>query len=173
MMVGERMVGSPSAHVEQTLAFGPFQLLPARKRLLEGGKSIRLGSRALDILIALAERAGELVSKDELVAFAWPSTYVDEANLRVHVAALRKVLGDGQGGVHYIVNVPGQGYRFAAPVTRRVVQYGDALDPGLGVSRSNLPALLVRIIGRSDTVSMLARQLTRQRLVTIVGPGGF
>jgi len=61
--------------------------------------------------------AGELVGKDELVARVWPNTSVEEANLRVHVAALRKALGDGQSGSRNIMTVPGR-YRFIAPVER-------------------------------------------------------
>ena len=98
------------------MAFGPFRLIPARGILVEGDKPCRLGSRAMDILLALVERAGETVSKQDLLARAWPGTFVDDANLRVHVAALRKVLGDGQSGARYIVNVMGRGYCFVAPV---------------------------------------------------------
>jgi DNA-binding winged helix-turn-helix (wHTH) protein len=93
-------------------AFGPFRLFPAHKLLLEGDAPVRIGSRALDILIALVERAGDLVTKKELLVSAWPTTTVDEANLRVHIAGLRKLLGDGQSGARYIVNVAGRGYRF-------------------------------------------------------------
>src|SRR5580692_11647753 len=85
--------------------------------LLEGDKPLRLGSRALDILIALVERAGDLVGKDELLTRVWPSTFVAEVNLRVHVGALRKVLGDGRSGHRYISTIPGRGYCFVAEVT--------------------------------------------------------
>ena len=92
----------------QAIAFGPFGLLPARRTLFENDRPLRLGGRALDILIALADSAGEIVGKDELAARVWPETFVEEeANLRVHVAALRKALGDGQSGSRYIVTVPG------------------------------------------------------------------
>jgi len=101
----------------QILAFGPFRLLRAQRVLLEGDTPLRLGSRALDILIALVERPGEVVSKEDLFARVWPSTFVVEANLKVHVGALRKALGDGQSGARYVTNVPGRGYRFVAPVT--------------------------------------------------------
>ena len=101
-----------------TLAFGPFRLIPQRGLLLEGDKPCRLGSRAMELLLALIERAGETVAKNELLARAWPGTVVDDANLRVHMAALRKVLGDGQDGARYIVNVMGRGYCFVAPVRR-------------------------------------------------------
>src|ERR1700722_11768772 len=69
--------------------FGPFRLLPEERVLLEGGKAIRLGGRALDILTALVVNSGTLLSKDELVARAWPRARVEEANLRVHIGALR------------------------------------------------------------------------------------
>jgi predicted ATPase/DNA-binding winged helix-turn-helix (wHTH) protein len=141
--------------------------------LLEGDKPLRLGSRALDILIALVERAGELVGKDELLARVWPSTFVEEANLRVHVGALRKVLGDGRSGHRYISNVPGRGYCFVADVTRlQLRQSPDAAAPGPRHS-DNLPAPLTRMIGRLDTINILAGQLQQRRFVTIVGPGGI
>ena len=158
---------------EEALAFGNFRLIPARRLLLEADKPLRLGSRALDILIALVERAGELVDKDELIARAWPGTFVEEANLRVHVGALRKVLGDGRSGHRYISNVPGRGYCFVASVTR--VQQGQSPDAAAPGPRhtDNLPAPLTRMIGRSDSISILAGQLQQRRFVTIVGPGGI
>src|SRR5215469_13946208 len=103
---------------EEVFAFGPFRLIPAQRMLSEDGKPVRLGGRALDILAALAQRAGETISKEELIAGAWPDTVVEEAALRVHVAALRKALGDGRAGKRYIANYTGRGYAFIAPVTR-------------------------------------------------------
>jgi DNA-binding winged helix-turn-helix (wHTH) protein len=141
--------------------------------LLEADKPLRLGSRALDILIALVEQAGELVGKDELLARVWPGTFVDEANLRVHIGALRKVLGDGRFGHRYISNVPGRGYCFVAEVTRlRQWNFPDAADPGPRQS-GNLPAPLTRMYGRLDTISILVDQLKQRRFVTIAGPGGI
>ena len=85
---------SPGSGV--AFSFGPFRLIPTQQQLLQGDKPVRLGSRALDILIALVERRGEIVSKEELVRQVWPDTFVEEANLRVQIAALRRVLGDDQ-----------------------------------------------------------------------------
>jgi DNA-binding winged helix-turn-helix (wHTH) protein len=99
-------------------SFGQFRLLPGRRLLLEGGTRIRLGSRALDILFALVERAGRLVPKQELIARTWPNIFVDESNLKIQVSALRRALGDGQAGNRYIVTTPGRGYSFVAPVSR-------------------------------------------------------
>ena len=94
---------------EETFVFGSFRLIPAQRMLLEDEKPLRLGSRALDILVTLVESAGETIRKDLLIARTWPDTVVDEGALRVHVAALRKVLGDGRAGKRYIVNNPGRG----------------------------------------------------------------
>ena len=78
------------------ISFGPFRLLAEQRLLLEGDKPVRLGSRAFDILAALVERAGEVVGKEELIARAWPQTFVEESNLKIQVSALRRALGDGQ-----------------------------------------------------------------------------
>ena len=85
---------------------------------MSGDEPVHLGGRALDILIALVERAGDLVSKDELMARVWPNTFVVQANLTVHVSALRRALRDGIGGSRYFVNVANRGYYFVAPVVR-------------------------------------------------------
>src|ERR1041385_4338733 len=98
------------------ISFGPFRLLAKQRLLLEGEKPVRLGSRAFDILIALVERAGEVVGKEDLIARAWPRTFVEEANLKIQVSALRRVLGDGQGGHRYVLTVPGRGYKFVTAV---------------------------------------------------------
>src|SRR5262245_51393972 len=103
---------------EEAFVFGSFRLVPARRVLLDDGSHMRLGGRALDILITLVERAGETIPKEQLIARTWPDTVVDEAALRVHVAALRKMLGDGRAGRRYITNSPGRGYAFVAPVKR-------------------------------------------------------
>jgi DNA-binding winged helix-turn-helix (wHTH) protein len=102
--------------VHAKVSFGPFCLLPAQFLLREGDKTIPLGSRALEILIALLERRGELVSKQDLMARVWPNVFVEPANLTVHMSALRRALRDGQGGHRFIVNIPGRGYRFVASV---------------------------------------------------------
>jgi signal transduction histidine kinase len=99
------------------IAFGPFQLRAAERLLEKDGVQIKLGSRALDILIALVDRAPGIVSKKELLARVWPDLIVDEGSLRFHIATLRKVLGK-ESGCRYVTNVPGRGYCFAAPVFR-------------------------------------------------------
>ena len=98
------------------VSFGPFCLLPTQFLLLEGDKVVPLGFRALEILIALLERRGELVSKQDLFARVWPNLFVDPSNLAVHISALRRALRDGRDGHRFIVNIPGRGYRFVASV---------------------------------------------------------
>jgi DNA-binding winged helix-turn-helix (wHTH) protein len=149
------------------IAFGPFPLLPTRRLLLEGEKPVRLGSRAFDLLVDLVERAGELVSREELMARVWPNTFVEEVNLKVQVAGLRRVLGDRWGSNRYLATIPGRGYRFVAPVTIADVRSTPA------ARAHNLPAQIVRMIDRTDAIAALAAQLQRRRLVTIVGPGGI
>jgi DNA-binding winged helix-turn-helix (wHTH) protein len=100
------------------MSFGPFQILPSQRLLLEGDQPIHLGSRAFDILVALVERAGKLVSKDELRNLVWPGTFVEDGNLKVQVSALRRTLRDGEDGNRYITTVAGRGYWFVAPVMR-------------------------------------------------------
>ena len=160
-----------TAAAERTFSFGPFLLLPTQRLLLEGEKPVRLGSRALDILIALVERPGVLLSKDELMARVWPNTVVVEANLTVHVAALRRSLGDGHGGKRYLINIPGRGYRFVAPVIVLDQQNAPTLHATGCVQ--NLPARVASLIGRADIVSTLTAQLSDQRFLTVVGAGGI
>src|SRR5262249_11627623 len=93
----------------RAILFGPFRLLPTQRLLLHEEVSIPLGSRAMDILIALVERPGELVSKEELMARVWPTTFVAAANLTVQLCAVRRALGDGRNGNRYVINIPGRG----------------------------------------------------------------
>src|SRR4051794_30877007 len=164
---------SATADGEHTFAFGPFRLLAAQRLLLEGDTPVRLGSRAFDILAALVERSGEVVAKQELIARAWPQTFVEEANLKIQVSALRRALGDGQGGHRYVVTVPGRGYNFVSPVSLQEptqVPLPPTIAPA-GVH--NLPLAVTRMIGRDEAVAAVVSRLSRQRLVTIVGPGGI
>ena len=98
------------------VSFGPFRLLRTQFLLLEGDKPAPVGSRALEILIVLLERPGELVSKQELMARVWPNVFVEPANLTVHISKLRRTLRDGREGNRFIINIPGRGYSFVAPV---------------------------------------------------------
>jgi predicted ATPase/DNA-binding winged helix-turn-helix (wHTH) protein len=158
---------------ERAISFGPYRLLAARRLLLEGDQPVRLGSRAFDILEALVERAGEVVGKEQLIARAWPKTYVEEANLKIQVSALRRALGDGQDGNRYVITVPGRGYNFVAPVRREEPSRAPLPPIVASTAAHNLPIAVTRMIGREEAVAALASRLSRERLVTIVGPGGI
>ncbi len=147
-----------------------YELQARERRLLMDGMPVALGSRALDVLIALVQRSGQLVGKNELIDLAWPGLVVEENNLQVQISALRKVLG-GQ----VIVTVPGHGYRFAAKVDD---------SPGLSPApqpavhdeaalRTNLPNSLPPLLGRDDDLAALGSLIEQHRLVTIVGAGGM
>src|SRR5262245_24709473 len=142
---------------QRSFVFGPFVHIPERQLLLRGGTPVRIGGRALDILTALVERPGELVTKRELMARAWPKTVVEECNLKVNMAALRRALGDGPGIAKYITTVTGRGYRFTAPV-----QFGELpsfLAPGSSTRRHNLPIARTRIFGRADAIDAVRQDL--------------
>jgi DNA-binding winged helix-turn-helix (wHTH) protein len=162
------MSGHRNVQPGDVLSFGPFSLFVGSRLLKRADETISLGGRALDVLIALTERAGEVVSYSELISLAWPSVTVDEANLRVQIAALRKALGE-EKEARYISNVAGRGYCFVAPVSRPTVAEGVA-D---GEQPRKLPPQLVRMVGRDEAVRAVSEQLATGRFVSIVGPGGI
>src|SRR5215831_13279902 len=147
-----RMDDRPAAF-ERVASFGPFRLFPAQQLLLEGETPVRVGARALEILNVLVERAGELVSKKELMTRVWANIVVEESNLKVQVAALRRVLGDGQPGRRYLASVPGQGYRFVAPVELSEPQKVPAQPSAAVAYAHNLPASQTRALGRANAIS--------------------
>ncbi|MET4214578.1 winged helix-turn-helix domain-containing protein [Bradyrhizobium sp. LA2.1] len=151
-------------------AFGPYRLNRLTRQIEKDGREAPLGGRALDVLIALIDRAGEIVSKKDLLAKAWPGMAVDEASLRVQVAALRKSLGHGIGGARYITNISGRGYSFVAPVSR---SSGPGPRPPAVARGHDLPPRAARMVGRQQTVEAVVQQVTSRRFVTLVGPGGI
>ena len=98
--------------------FGPFELDSRARTLRRGDVMLPLSSRALDILVYLANRPGEVIKKKELIDHVWSDVFVEEVALRVHVSFIRKALGDGQFGNRYIANIYGRGYSFVGAVIR-------------------------------------------------------
>src|ERR1700745_2000629 len=141
------------------ISFGPYRLLAAQRLLLEGDKPVRLGSRAFDILTALVERAGDVVGKEGLIARAWPTTFVEEANLKIQVSALRRALGDGQGDNRYVATVVGRGYNFVAPIRTDEPSRGTPSPASAPAVLHNLPFAATRMIGRDEIVATLVTQL--------------
>lgn len=153
-------------------SFGPFRLLPAARLLERNGVPVPIGGRALDLLIALVEQAGDVVSSRDLLARVWPGVVVDPGTLRVQLTALRKALGDSPGGVRFIANVPGRGYCFVAPTQH--VRSG-RIDGTLAeaLRTHNLPPPPTWVVGRELAVEALIKQLSAHRLVTVMGAGGI
>ena len=163
-----------SLFLAQAIHFGPYRIYPGQRLVMEADQPLRLGRRAMDILLILLEHAGKVVSKQELIARVWPKSVVEDINLRVHMAALRKALGDGQAGQRYIVTVAHRGYSFVAPYSlEHVEQPALSETPAPAPGGHNLPVRRTRMIGRQTLVDSLVAQLSRQRFITLIGPGGI
>lgn len=148
-----------------SLQFDRFQLLPGKRQLLVDGAPAELGARALDLLCVLVERAGQLVSKNELLDRVWPDVFVEEANLHVQVSSLRKVLGRDA-----IATVPGRGYQFVRPV--QALQRTDAQTASPAARHAQSPSALPVLLGRDAELQRLRGLVEQERLVTITGAGG-
>src|SRR6202795_853354 len=159
------------AAVHRKLRFGPFELSIGERMLRRHGQGLPLGDRALDILTYLADRPGEVIAKQELIGHVWSDVTVEEGSLRVHVAAIRKALGDGQFGNRYIANVKGRGYSFVGTV----VPLTDNTESRNGNFRpqGRLSARPTMMIGRDTVVSAVSDKLRNERFVTLLGPGGI
>jgi predicted ATPase/DNA-binding winged helix-turn-helix (wHTH) protein len=157
----------------EVLRFGTYALYRNQRLLLDGNEPVPIGSRALEILIALVDRAGHVVSKEELIAHAWPQTIVEETNLRVHIAALRRALGDGQTPNRYILNVVGRGYSFVSPVTVDVESGVPRQSAVVAPPSRHFPLPLNPVLGREEDIAKLTALLKTRRLITIVGGGGL
>lgn len=159
--------------------FHHFELVPLTRSLSCGGWPVRLSSRAFDVLVYLIEHAGMPISKERLIAHVWPSTIVEDVNLRVQMSSLRKALDDGEHGLCYIESVPGKGYSFVAPVE---VCWSDPavtpmpLLPASGELQQAAPWFMSwarPALGRAAVIAELVRDLPERRLRTIAGPAGI
>ena len=155
-------------------SFDAFRLFSSARRLEKDGAPVKIGSRSLDILIALVKQAGEPVSNKDLTEQVWRGMVVEESSLRVNIASLRRALGDRNEDSKYIANIPGQGYCFVAAVTHS--RSAALLPEERGdTARAHyfLPNRLQRMVGRDAVVLELAKQVLAQRFVSIIGPGGM
>jgi len=155
------------------IGFGPFRLYPSERALERSGVPVALGSRAFDLLAALVKSPGDVVSLEDLLGAAWPGLTVAPDNVRMQILALRRALGDGEGGAKFIESVPARGYCFIAPVV--FGESDEALDVVSLKSQRGvaLPARLARISGREADIANICEGLRRSRFVTVVGPGGI
>src|SRR6266403_4247009 len=159
------------AVVHRKLRFGPFEVSIRERVLRRDAEMLPLGDRALDILNYLVERPGEVISKQELMDHVWSDVTVEEGSLRVHIAAIRKALGDGQFGNRYIANIKGRGYSFVGTV---VPLAGGTENRNAKFSpQGRLPVRPIMMIGRETVVSKVSDKLRNERFVTLLGPGGI
>jgi DNA-binding winged helix-turn-helix (wHTH) protein len=135
-----------------TLRFGRCELLPHQRELRVDGEAVHLGGRAFDLLVALVESRGNLVTKDEILTRIWPGVVVEENTLQVQISALRKAMGTDRDALK---TISGRGYRFVAEVTTT----GDeefasrrAVGPARVLSTSTLPPA-TGAIGRETELS--------------------
>lgn len=158
------------------IRFGRFQLDPVRRVLRADGVPVRLGARAIDVLLELVRHRDRIVSKDQLLDGVWPGLIVEENNLQVQVSALRRLLGP-----QTIATIPGRGYQFIADIdVREAAATPSAASPGAApggeraaTMRRRLPVQRSVLIGRDDDVADLCALLAAHALVTLTGPGGI
>jgi predicted ATPase/DNA-binding winged helix-turn-helix (wHTH) protein len=158
--------------------FGRFELRPGERVLLADGAPVTLGARAFDLLVALADRPGTLITKDDLLAAVWPGLVVEENNLQVQVSTLRKILGQSA-----LATIPGRGYRFTLPVTcadapapavdSHTLAGGASDETRASKGRTNLPSRLPSLYGRTEDLAAIAALLREHPVVTITGSGGI
>ena len=151
---------------DEVVSIGPFRLLASQRRLTKNDETVKLGGRALDVLITLVERPGEVVSHGDLIAKVWPNLFVEGASLRVQIAALRKALDCD--GTRYVATVLGRGYSLIAPFSRSVEER--APEPIAPVYPLAPP--VARIVGRDEDVRDICEKLLSRRFVATVGAGG-
>jgi predicted ATPase/DNA-binding winged helix-turn-helix (wHTH) protein len=157
--------------VHKKLRFGPFLLSIGERALRRDGRVLPLGDRALDILTYLADRPGEVIAKQELMDHVWSDVTVEEGSLRVHVAAIRKALSDGQFGDRYIANIKGRGYSFVGTV---VPLAGGTESRNAKFSpQDRLAVRPIMMIGRGTVIREVSEKLRNERFVTLLGPGGI
>lgn len=153
------------------IRIGPLDVFLDARQIRKNGKAVRVGSRAFDILELLIRAEGALVPKDEIMRCVWPHTVVEENNLQVHIAALRKVLGQHRD---LIATVPGLGYRLLANRELGAM----AGPPAAPIEKDRAPnryiaAAFTALIGREGAVAEILAAFDDARVVTLVGAGGI
>jgi predicted ATPase len=164
------------SEVPASVAFGRFRLLPHRRELLANGQPIRLGGRAYDVLLALIDAHGAVVSKESLMARVWAGRIVEENALQVQISALRAALQEPG----LIRTVSGRGYQFTGTIEPPAPDISERPKAGLPEASlssvpppNNLPEHVSELIGRSDAISECLSLVNRHRLVTLTGAGGI
>lgn len=137
-------------HIPRFYEFGTFRLEVGERVLYAGDRPVSLTPKAIDTLLALVQRPGVLVTKDELLRTVWPNAFVEENNLAQNVSLLRRVLGDGTDSAGFIETVKTRGYRFVAPVAER---FGESLETATPVVEVRAPPVVVSAAARVQPAS--------------------
>jgi predicted ATPase/DNA-binding winged helix-turn-helix (wHTH) protein len=156
----------------EIIEFGRFRLHRRHGRLLADGQELDLGARAIDVLLALIDAGGEMVTKDELLHRVWPHVVVEENNLQVHISMLRRALGADRDLIRTVTR---RGYLFTGHVMAgaRSTSAADVGPEPTMSSASNLPTPLSELIGRETDLQQVVEQQANHRLLTLTGPGGI
>jgi predicted ATPase/DNA-binding winged helix-turn-helix (wHTH) protein len=157
--------------------FGCFRILPQQRELLADNRPVELGSRAFDLLLALIEAPGVVVSKRALTERVWPGRIVEENNLLIQISVLRRALGDDRG---LIRTVAGQGYQFtgeirtvSVPADARIIAGMPEPAPTSYHPPTNLPEPVSELIGRDAERDKILGLIASHSLVTLAGAGGI
>src|SRR5271168_586155 len=165
------------AETPVAIEFGRFRVLPHRRELLVEGRLLDLGGRAFDVLMALIEAAGAVVSKDALMNRVWPDRIVEENNLQAQISALRRAFGADRD---LIRTIAGRGYQFTGEI--RSVSATPNAEASAGMAQptstlssppTNLPEPVSELIGRDVELDDILELSASHRLVTLVGAGGI
>ena len=158
-----------------SVSFGRFQVSPHRREFLADGRPVQIGGRAFDVLMALIDAQGAVVSKNALMERVWPDRIVEENNLQIQISALRAAFGADRD---LIRTVAGRGYQFTGEITIASagpdIRRGSAtVDREAALSPGNVPEPVSELIGRDDELREILSFIRGHRLVTLTGPGGI
>ena len=167
----------PASETPTAIGFGRYQVSLGRRELLADSRPVALGGRAFDVLIALIEARGAVVSKDALLERVWPGRIVEENNLQAQISALRRVFSADR---ELIRTIAGRGYQFTGeiraiaeqnevPVTAGLAQPA----PTLSLPQTNLPEAVSELVGRDTELAEVLKLSAAHRLVTLAGAGGI
>ena len=159
---------APDLPLEAEYRFGDFLLRPGERQLLRFGEPLPVTARAFDVLALLVRRDGRLVTKDELMQRVWAGVVVEDNNIAVQVAQLRKLIG-----ARAIATISGVGYRFTIPLQAPgLASPATAIPPEAATPPGNLPARVAALIGRDREAAELAALVDTHPLVTVCGAAG-
>src|SRR5262245_12060131 len=166
----------PVSEAPASFEFGRFRILPQRREVLPDGRPMELGGRAFDVLVALIEANGAVVSKDELMSRVLPGRIVEDNNLHAQIKALRKAFSDRD----LIRTIVGRGYQFRGEVRTRPGTRTEGAPPETASDVSarprattNLPAATSDLIGREAEIAEVIGLVADHRSVTLTGTGGI